>query len=180
MAPSVCFRGHAHTRAHVRPESLSLPFAAPLRCSLRFAARRNARRTACRLGRWTTPTPLPLTGTCTRGAALALPYTHLLCSHCHPCSPTAEIVGEVQLRKYGTFLEEYAIQLLKIEDAIDDSLGDAWDFAMDPIALDVRQARLQLHGAAPWLHPLPPCCTHPLPRCQQVHGQGAPNRISFV
>ena len=50
--------------------------------------------------------------------------------------PPPEIVGEVQLRKYGTFLEEYASQLLDIEDALDESLGDAWDYSYDPIALD--------------------------------------------
>jgi WASH complex subunit 7 len=33
-------------------------------------------------------------------------------------------------------LEEYAGQLLDIEDALDESLGDAWDYAFDPIALD--------------------------------------------
>lgn len=63
----------------------------------------------------------------------------------------AEIVGEVQLRKYGTFLEEYAIQLLKIEDALDESLGDAWDFSMDPIALDVRSCVLVACAHAPAL-----------------------------
>eukprot|EP00039_Didymoeca_costata_P001169 m.50316 g.50316 ORF g.50316 m.50316 type:complete len:1190 (+) comp10662_c0_seq1:292-3861(+) len=46
-----------------------------------------------------------------------------------------KIVGEVQLRKYGSFLEEYASQLLDIEDALDESLGDGWDYAFDPISL---------------------------------------------
>ena len=49
-----------------------------------------------------------------------------------------EIVGEAQLRKYGQFLEEYASQLKAIEDALDDSVGDSWDFSLDPIALQVR------------------------------------------
>ena len=49
-----------------------------------------------------------------------------------------EIVGEVQLRKYGKFLEEYASQLKGIEDALDDSIGDVWDFTLDPISLQVR------------------------------------------
>lgn len=48
-----------------------------------------------------------------------------------------EIVGEAQLRKYGQFLEEYASQLKAIEDALDDSVGDSWDFTLDPIALQV-------------------------------------------
>ncbi|XP_033098788.1 WASH complex subunit 4-like isoform X2 [Anneissia japonica] len=46
-----------------------------------------------------------------------------------------KIVGEVQLRKYGKFLEDYAAQLKGIEDALDDSIGDAWDFTLDPIKL---------------------------------------------
>lgn len=62
---------------------------------------------------------------------------YLVSLHLFALALQTEIVGEVQLRKYGTFLEEYAIQLLKIEDALDESLGDAWDFSMDPIALDV-------------------------------------------
>ena len=47
------------------------------------------------------------------------------------------IVGEAQLKKYGQFLEEYASQLKGIEDALDDSVGDSWDFTLDPIALQV-------------------------------------------
>lgn len=46
-------------------------------------------------------------------------------------------MGEVQLRKYGTFLEEYASQLKEIEDALDDSIGDSWDLTLDPISLQV-------------------------------------------
>ncbi|XP_071816027.1 WASH complex subunit 4-like [Apostichopus japonicus] len=46
-----------------------------------------------------------------------------------------KIVGEVQLKKYGKFLEEYATQLKGIEDALDDSIGDVWDFTLDPISL---------------------------------------------
>eukprot|EP00057_Strongylocentrotus_purpuratus_P007399 XP_011661873.1 PREDICTED: WASH complex subunit 7 [Strongylocentrotus purpuratus] len=46
-----------------------------------------------------------------------------------------KIVGEVQLRKYGKFLEEYATQLKGIEDALDESVGDVWDFTLDPISL---------------------------------------------
>ena len=47
------------------------------------------------------------------------------------------IVGEVQLKKYGQFLEEHASQLKGIEDALDDTVGDSWDFTLDPIALQV-------------------------------------------
>ncbi|CAE1304616.1 MRT43 [Acanthosepion pharaonis] len=46
-----------------------------------------------------------------------------------------KIVGEVQLRKYGNFLEEYATQLKDIEDALDDTIGDSWDVSLDPIEL---------------------------------------------
>lgn len=49
-----------------------------------------------------------------------------------------EIAGELQLRKYGHFLEEYAGQLKGIEDALDESMGESWDFTLDPISLQVR------------------------------------------
>ena len=48
-----------------------------------------------------------------------------------------EIVGEVQLRKYGKFLEDFATQLKDIEDALGDSIGDSWDMTIDPISLQV-------------------------------------------
>lgn len=48
-----------------------------------------------------------------------------------------EIHAEVQLKNYGKFLEEYTSQLRRIEDALDDSIGDVWDFNLDPIALKV-------------------------------------------
>ncbi|XP_043943762.1 WASH complex subunit 4 [Protopterus annectens] len=46
-----------------------------------------------------------------------------------------QIHAEVQLKNYGKFLEEYTSQLKHIQDALDDSLGDVWDFTLDPIAL---------------------------------------------
>ena len=49
----------------------------------------------------------------------------------------AEIVGEVQLRKYGKFLEDYAGQLREIDEALGESIGDSWDLTLDPIALQV-------------------------------------------
>ena len=49
----------------------------------------------------------------------------------------SELVGELQLKKYGKFLEDYATQLKEIEDALDDSIGDAWDMTLDPIAMQV-------------------------------------------
>ncbi|XP_062316984.1 WASH complex subunit 4 isoform X1 [Osmerus eperlanus] len=46
-----------------------------------------------------------------------------------------KIHTEVQLKNYGRFLEEYTRHLRGIEDALDDSIGDVWDFTLDPIAL---------------------------------------------
>ncbi|KAL6084193.1 hypothetical protein STEG23_012492, partial [Scotinomys teguina] len=46
-----------------------------------------------------------------------------------------KIHAEVQLKNYGKFLEEYMSQLRRIEDALDDLIGDVWDFNLDPIAL---------------------------------------------
>nr|XP_034984556.1 WASH complex subunit 4 isoform X2 [Zootoca vivipara] len=43
----------------------------------------------------------------------------------------------VQLKNYGKFLEAYTSQLKRIEDALDDSVGDVWDFNLDPIALNL-------------------------------------------
>lgn len=48
-----------------------------------------------------------------------------------------EIHTEVQLKNYSKFLEEYTSQLRGIEDALDDTIGDVWDFTLDPIALKV-------------------------------------------
>ena len=48
-----------------------------------------------------------------------------------------EIVGQLQLKRSGRFLEDYATQLKEIEDALDDSIGDSWDMTLDPIALQV-------------------------------------------
>ncbi|XP_052679123.1 WASH complex subunit 4-like isoform X3 [Crassostrea angulata] len=50
---------------------------------------------------------------------------------------STKIVGELQLKKYGMFMEDYATQLREIEDALDDSIGDSWDFTLDPIALQL-------------------------------------------
>uniref|UniRef100_A0A3P8WCL7 WASH complex subunit 4 n=1 Tax=Cynoglossus semilaevis TaxID=244447 RepID=A0A3P8WCL7_CYNSE len=46
-----------------------------------------------------------------------------------------KIHTEVQLKNYSRFLEEYTTQLKGIEEALDDSIGDVWDFTLDPIAL---------------------------------------------
>ena len=46
-------------------------------------------------------------------------------------------MGDVQLRKYGKFLEDYASQLQEIEHALEESVGDSWDMTLDPISLQV-------------------------------------------
>ena len=76
---------------------------------------------------------------------------HILFEVCDICNIILclEIVGEVQLKKYGKFLEDYATQLKGIEDALDSSIGDAWDFTLDPISLQVS-----LHS---WLVSLARC-----------------------
>lgn len=61
-------------------------------------------------------------------------------SFCAHPDPT-EIHTEVQIKKYSKFLEEYVSQLRGIEDALDDSIGDVWDFTLDPIALKVKYPR---------------------------------------
>ncbi|XP_063053067.1 WASH complex subunit 4 [Engraulis encrasicolus] len=48
-----------------------------------------------------------------------------------------KIHTEVQLKNYGKFLEEYTSQLKGIEEALDDTIGDVWDFTLDPIALQL-------------------------------------------
>lgn len=48
---------------------------------------------------------------------------------------THKIAGEVQLRSYGSFLEEYSSQLQGIEEALEDHISDSWDITIDPIAL---------------------------------------------
>jgi len=59
---------------------------------------------------------------------LCLLNLRLLCS---------EIATEVQVRKYGKFLDEYTTQLQDIERVLDDSRGDCWDHFLDPLAIEV-------------------------------------------
>eukprot|EP00795_Rhopilema_esculentum_P002023 gene2023-17584_t len=57
---------------------------------------------------------------------------------------SADVVAQVQ-KKYLRFLNDYASQLKAVEDALDDTVGDAWDFTLDPIslqALPCEQAKL--------------------------------------
>ncbi|KAK2158033.1 hypothetical protein LSH36_178g02040 [Paralvinella palmiformis] len=46
-----------------------------------------------------------------------------------------EIVSEVQLKKFQTFLQDYAQQLNDIEHALGESVSDSWDITLDPITL---------------------------------------------
>ncbi|XP_076340851.1 strumpellin and WASH-interacting protein isoform X2 [Tachypleus tridentatus] len=46
-----------------------------------------------------------------------------------------KIVGQVQLRKYGDFIQEYASQLQGIEHALDETLNESWDMTFDPVSL---------------------------------------------
>lgn len=53
-----------------------------------------------------------------------------------PPSPL-DLAGQKELQKYEEFLKEYSEQLNGIEEALDDTLGDLWDFTLDPIGLQV-------------------------------------------
>jgi len=46
-------------------------------------------------------------------------------------------VSEVQIRKFGKFLEEYASQLKDVEDALEETKGDSWDLMLDPVSVEV-------------------------------------------
>ena len=53
------------------------------------------------------------------------------------CCLNTELAGKKELMNYRLFIAEHAKQLSKIEDALDETLGDAWDFNLDPITLHV-------------------------------------------
>lgn len=46
-----------------------------------------------------------------------------------------EVAGEVQLRKYGKFLEEYALKIQNIETKLHHTISDSWDMSIDPLTL---------------------------------------------
>lgn len=48
-----------------------------------------------------------------------------------------ELAGKKELMNYQMFIAEHSKQLKGIEDLLDETLGDAWDFTLDPIALQV-------------------------------------------
>ncbi len=43
------------------------------------------------------------------------------------------------MMNYVAFIAEHSKQLKGIEDVLDETLGDAWDFTLDPIALQVYE-----------------------------------------
>ena len=53
------------------------------------------------------------------------------------------MVDQVQ-KKYYRFMNDYASQLKAVEDALDDTVGDTWDFTLDPISLQVCYYNCQL------------------------------------
>nr|CAD7441838.1 unnamed protein product [Timema bartmani] len=46
-----------------------------------------------------------------------------------------KVVGEIQLRMYGQFLEKYSLQLQEIKDALENNKRDFWDMSIDPASL---------------------------------------------
>jgi hypothetical protein len=59
-----------------------------------------------------------------------------------------EIAGEVQLRTYGQFLDEYGTQLRGIEEALEDNMCVSWDINLDPISLQVMYNLFFFIGAS--------------------------------
>jgi hypothetical protein len=57
--------------------------------------------------------------------------------HPTPSSPRAAQALTSEENLGQMFLQEYASQLVKIEDLLDDSLGDFWNVLRDPISLAV-------------------------------------------
>ena len=55
-----------------------------------------------------------------------------------PRSVPTDLAGQKELEEYEKFLKEYSEQLNGIEEALDDTLGDLWDFSLDPIGLQVK------------------------------------------
>eukprot|EP01088_Endostelium_zonatum_P014541 TRINITY_DN3239_c0_g1_i1.p1 TRINITY_DN3239_c0_g1~~TRINITY_DN3239_c0_g1_i1.p1 ORF type:complete len:1217 (-),score=305.58 TRINITY_DN3239_c0_g1_i1:81-3731(-) len=51
---------------------------------------------------------------------------------------SAKRVGEILLGKMRKFVEDHAKQLKDIEEALDESLSEAWDSTVDPIGLDIQ------------------------------------------
>ena len=52
---------------------------------------------------------------------------------------SVDIAGKKELESYEGFLKEYSEQLQNMELALDETLGEAWDFTLDPLALQVSK-----------------------------------------
>ena len=80
-----------------------------------------------------------------------------------------ELAGKKEREDYEKFLREYADQLKGIEEALDDTLGEAWDFTLDPIALQVGG-----RGEREWENYCPFSCRTLImntPHCWSLSGQ---------
>ena len=64
-------------------------------------------------------------------------YTKIVCYLLSFPLHLPELAGKKELEGYKEFIREYSTQLKGIEEALDETRGDAWDFTFDPIALHV-------------------------------------------
>ena len=56
-----------------------------------------------------------------------------------------ELAGRKEKENYEEFLQQYTEQLAGIQAALDDTFGEAWDFSLDPIALQVSVMYIVFH-----------------------------------
>lgn len=49
------------------------------------------------------------------------------------------MAGKKEKENYEEFIQQYKEQLNGIQAALDDTFGEAWDFSLDPIALQVNE-----------------------------------------
>lgn len=72
----------------------------------------------------------PKVGTTSNLVTLSITYPHPF---------IADLAGKKELENYEEFIKKYYGQLEGIETALNDTLGDAWDFTLDPMLLQVRE-----------------------------------------
>lgn len=66
-----------------------------------------------------------------------------------------ELAGKKERENYEEFLQQYTDQLAGIQAALDDTFGEAWDFSLDPIALQVSitaQGMIHIHTTLADIH----------------------------
>lgn len=81
-----------------------------------------------------------------------------------------ELAGKKERENYEEFLQQYTDQLAGIQAALDDTFGEAWDFSLDPIALQVSiTAQGMIHIHINGLHYLTYMCT-----CVVLYQYGVP------